>query len=924
MSSSASHPHGSSTHAAPKSSSGPAGPNRSKAIPSADNQPTVISSRPPISTTQSSQDKTSRHQEIIKPGTRLGDIELTEHIGGGGMGQVYKGDDKRLGRPVAVKVLARDQSTDQDSVRRFLNEARSAARLNHQNIAQVYFAGEAEEHPYIVFEYVHGVNLRTMLEEHGPLMLEEALSYTLQIADALAHAAERRIVHRDVKPSNVLITPNGQAKLIDLGLARLSEPGAAEGDLTASGVTLGTFDYISPEQARDPRNADSRSDIYSLGCTLFFMLAGRPPFPEGTVLQKLLQHQGDTPPDVCQFRPDLPEEVGHVLGKMMAKDPRRRYPDTTRLTEALLTLADMIGLHPTGPAQAIWLPPQESRISVIHRQTPWLAPIMTLTCLIIGLHLLWSTQEKAGDIDVITRLGRPAISSDTATGLESPPPPGKTQPLEGETSDSDAPSSNPSGQEASPSLLKASTSPTPRSLPHEAADATTTAPEIALLAPSLATSFSVAPYSAGISLPSVQGTIAGGLSALSTPPDETRVTNMTISRAVSAAPLVITPSPQDDHQYRTIAASLAANPTADLIELRYDGKQIEEPISVIGRRLTIRSSPNHKPILAFEPSSSDPVLCPRDMIQVSDGKVTIEGVDVELDIPRNMPSDSWALVRLAPEGRVAFKACSLRVRNASDEHGAFYRDVVFIRATSLLPGLPDLPASARGDRESDIELQDCHAFGEAGFVGVAEDRPLRMTWINGLLAITEPAFLIAGSNRSPSLEAKTEIKWEHVTAVLRGPLIHIGLAAHRPHVAPVNFLDTSCVFGTRCLIQADVVGPPSDFLGLLSWTSKSSVMQESVSTSEEGLTALSVSSAVGTDLDEDKVKDWRKTSTLPTEAPRLEWLGGSSDTPLNSKTVGDFKLNLSEIGVPLEAGPPPGFQFDEEEVESKPAASSSE
>ena len=146
------------------------------------------------STSRPAADVTAHRPATIKLGTRIGDIELVEHIGGGGMGQVYRGEDKRLGRAVAVKVLARDQSSDHDAVRRFLNEARSAARLNHQNIAQVYSAGESENHPYIVFEYVEGLNLRTMIEEHGPLMLEEALSYTLQIADALAHASERRIV----------------------------------------------------------------------------------------------------------------------------------------------------------------------------------------------------------------------------------------------------------------------------------------------------------------------------------------------------------------------------------------------------------------------------------------------------------------------------------------------------------------------------------------------------------------------------------------------------------------------------------------------------------------------------------------------------------------------------------------------------------
>ncbi len=224
-------------------------------IPSAENQPTVISSRAPAaSSSQRSpavESQTPAHSpERIRSGTRLGDVELLDHIGGGGMGQVYRGHDRRLNRPVAVKVMSRHQASDADTVRRFLNEARSAARLNHRNIAQVFSAGDSDSRPYIVFEFVEGSNIRSIVEQRGPLPLEEALSYTLQIADALAHAAEMRIVHRDVKPSNILIDSKGQAKLIDFGLARLTEPSPPEERLTASGVTLGTFDYISPEQAR--------------------------------------------------------------------------------------------------------------------------------------------------------------------------------------------------------------------------------------------------------------------------------------------------------------------------------------------------------------------------------------------------------------------------------------------------------------------------------------------------------------------------------------------------------------------------------------------------------------------------------------------------------------------------------------------------
>ena len=361
--------------------------------PSAD-EPTIITSRPPIPAPAMS-DSTCRILEgRVMPGDHLGQFELVEYVGGGGMGRVFRATDTHLGRTVALKILPPEQASDPDALQRFQNEAQSAARLDHDNIARAFYVGEDRGLHYIVFEFVEGVNLRLLLEQKGPLPLAEAISYTLQIAEALAHADARSVVHRDIKPSNVLITPEGRVKLIDMGLARLRQADPAVADLTASGVTLGTFDYISPEQARDPRNADIRSDIYSLGCTFFFMLAGQPPFPEGTVLQKLLQHQGDEPPDVLQFRPELPEESSRVLRKMMAKDPARRYASPANLVADLLELAEEIGLRPMSPTSRIWLVPEEEPPSFAQRHLPWLAPVAALVCIVVLLHFIWSAPQE--------------------------------------------------------------------------------------------------------------------------------------------------------------------------------------------------------------------------------------------------------------------------------------------------------------------------------------------------------------------------------------------------------------------------------------------------------------------------------------------------------------------------------------------------
>ena len=261
-------------------------------------QKTVISKRlPAVPAAPPPRPASPLEMGVVLRGQTLGHFELGEFVGGGGMGAVFRATDTRLGRTVAVKVLSRDH-TDDETIRRFQNEAQSAARLDHPNIARVHYVGEDSGWNFIVFEYIEGTNLRDLVEERGPLPLEEALQYTLQVAEALAHSSSRDVVHRDIKPSNVLVMAGGRVKLVDMGLARLHQVESSSDDLTASGVTLGTFDYISPEQARDPRVADVRSDIYSLGCTLFYLLTGQPPFPEGTALQKLLRHNDEDRPEI--------------------------------------------------------------------------------------------------------------------------------------------------------------------------------------------------------------------------------------------------------------------------------------------------------------------------------------------------------------------------------------------------------------------------------------------------------------------------------------------------------------------------------------------------------------------------------------------------------------------------------------------------
>jgi hypothetical protein len=308
-----------------------------------DDSPTVISKNQPRAGETPGNDLRGR---------RLAHFDLIEQIGIGGMAAVLRAHDTQLDRDVALKILPPDMAADGENVSRFHQEARSAAKLDHENIARVFFCGEDQGLHFIAFEFVQGENLRTILERRGRLPVAEALPYMVQLAAGLAHAAERGVVHRDIKPSNIIITPSGRAKLVDMGLARSLE--RREKDLTQSGVTLGTFDYISPEQALEPRDADVRSDIYSLGCTFYHMLTGRPPVPDGTAARKLHHHQHVKPVDPRELAP-LPDEIAVVLDRMMAKRAQDRYQTATALLQHLLGVARKLGVSAEAPEGVLFV-----------------------------------------------------------------------------------------------------------------------------------------------------------------------------------------------------------------------------------------------------------------------------------------------------------------------------------------------------------------------------------------------------------------------------------------------------------------------------------------------------------------------------------------------------------------------------------------
>jgi serine/threonine-protein kinase len=316
----------------------------------------------------------------------LGPYVLLERLGEGGTGWVFKARHQNLGRLVALKVLRRELLADPEVVARFYREIQVVSQQAHPNVVHAYDAGPIGDAHVLVMEYADGIDLSRLVRRDGPLPVEQACDYVRQAALGLAHIHERGQLHRDVKPSNLLRIVDGGSrndaspfseppatviKVLDLGLAKLGKaghsvneprsPGESSAQLTPDGaVVVGTPDYLAPEQAADFKQADRRADIYSLGCTLFFLLAGRPPFPGGSLGQKLVRHLYEEPPDIRTLRPDVPDHVAVVLTRMLAKDPQQRYLSADQV---------VVGLNLNESPRLPWTPTRRSRRPL----WPWVA-----------------------------------------------------------------------------------------------------------------------------------------------------------------------------------------------------------------------------------------------------------------------------------------------------------------------------------------------------------------------------------------------------------------------------------------------------------------------------------------------------------------------------------------------------------------------
>jgi serine/threonine protein kinase len=263
--------------------------------------------------------------------------EVIRLLADGGMGSVYLARHRIIGNMVALKTIKPELMTDRDTVDRFLREARIAGRLDHKNIARVLDAEHLGDGLFIAMEYVPGKTLAQLVAASGPFYFSDACDCICQAALGIEHATSQGVVHRDIKPQNLmLISSTSTVRILDFGLGRMVDERRSRAGLTKEGDMLGTPHYMAPEQARDPRSADVRSDIYSLGCTFYFLLAGRPPFEGQSVLELLNKHEFDSPPPITSLRGDIPRDVGELLSRMLAKHPNDRPQSPKEVLAALL------------------------------------------------------------------------------------------------------------------------------------------------------------------------------------------------------------------------------------------------------------------------------------------------------------------------------------------------------------------------------------------------------------------------------------------------------------------------------------------------------------------------------------------------------------------------------------------------------------
>lgn len=812
--------------------------------------------------------------EIQSPaGMALGHFEIEERIGSGGMGAVFRTLDTRLQRIVALKVLSPTQSRDPSSVERFRNEARAAARLDHDNIARVFYIGEDLGLHFIAFEFVTGTNVRELIRERGQLDPEDAVNYVLQIASALNHTSAAGVVHRDIKPSNIIITPTGRAKLVDLGLARKATTESAE-ELTLAGTTLGTFDYISPEQAKDPRNVDVRSDIYSLGCTLYHMLTGEPPYPEGTVLQKLLDHQGKEPPDPARKNRRVSEDLSAIVRKMMASDPKRRYANPDQLIHDLMLIAGTLGLRGVNPEGLVWMSSKPPKAGFWERHLYWIATAATLLLIVGALERFGANlqqfsqprQENARSVTPRTGTNAARLAGDTHTTdgdlaerLPNTPSDGRVPPPIEIAEETDSATDVETGRRPDSRVARGGSDPLPlpetmsaagASLPGQGKEPNPLAPkfgspfifdnpELTFLTTKPALPATMLPETTSNNtdrtpkpqgrpknppLPPAIETVADA------PPAKTPETNgertpyvKPTGRATEdLSPIVvISVDGTQSKTYRTLEAACSAAEDGSVIELRYDGVRREVPVRITNKKnLTIRGARGFQPTIEFIPAEIPGEGFQTRMITVTKGILGLINVNLRLTVREDFDEDQLVLFSLERPEQIRLQRVAITVENPNPTLYATAIAELVSEPGQTLVDMQMMPNNSPSE-PAEFEIIDCFLRGGCDLILVKDTKPVDFTIRNSVLALDGAMLNVVGSRETPEENARLSLKIDHVTCVLGGNLIHMDSGVLPRRLLPVHVSSRNNVFASSTnssLVAMQGHTDDADFRTLLLWS----------------------------------------------------------------------------------------------------------
>jgi serine/threonine-protein kinase len=743
-------------------------------------------------------------------GLKLGHFEIQARIGAGGMGAVFHATDTRLQRAVALKILSPSLSRDDAAVQRFRNEARAAARLDHENVARVYFIGEELGLHFIAFEFITGTNLRELIRERNRIEPNEAVNFVLQIASALRHTSANGVVHRDIKPSNIIITPSGRAKLVDLGLARKESTESAQ-DLTMAGTTLGTFDYISPEQAKDPRNVDVRSDIYSLGCTLYHMLTGEPPYPEGTVLKKLLDHQSGEPPDPSKKNRRVSDDLSLVCRKMMASDPKRRYQTPDQLIHDLMLIAGSLGLRGISPEGLIWLKSLRSMSDFWRQNVGVIAMAALLIVIVVGIgrfpnlgneSSLATQPSNSNDTNPPTTPNSIAANGTPTktTGKKELDPDeeivnaGTAKPVEPNESmtavtERRGPSEN-SLSDRLPPLFRDWASDLFDDQQDRLIGSAVIRPESPLIA-------SVDRTKTDNGASGREPTVASPRSTNTGATAEPRENNTTTEKPAATAEesngvFVFAADGSPAKRFPTLEAACAAVADGSVIELRYNSRRAEKPLRLSKKNVTIRAARGFHPIVEFALGSVAADAHLR-LIGVSSGPVQINNVAFEISVPPFFAVDRISLFSVDRAEKLRLQGVAITLNNPGQRPTALF-DI------SSEPGqmLADMKmnTSGMGTYPLEIELTECFVRGHGDLFLVRNTKPGRLTLRDTAVAVDGSLLRVEGHSEKPADMTLVELKLEHVTGVVGQNLVRLDSGDLPRELPPVKVDATNNILTT--------------------------------------------------------------------------------------------------------------------------------